>query len=223
MLSVEAAGNNEPPSRTNGLQVRREAQDFRRGDVKADALITFSKQGKDCLSDDGRKSEKKLPALAAQLRAFSSLLSLPSQAQSVIKAFRRQGIGDADVVNTARFLLSRIESLSALLQVFQIFRGRAGRDCVFRVSLLPVVSSLLLTEDRHSSHRLAIPRISVGMFYCLVTVSASGGKTLISRINLIRPPPAAPYGLAPCGICGQFPHLPCRRENRPQTPQAKND
>ena len=34
MLSVEAAGNREPPSGTNGLQVRREAQDFRRGDVK---------------------------------------------------------------------------------------------------------------------------------------------------------------------------------------------
>ena len=32
--SVEAAGNNEPPSGTNGLQVRREAQDFRRRDVK---------------------------------------------------------------------------------------------------------------------------------------------------------------------------------------------
>ena len=31
--SVEAAGNSEPPSGTNGLQVRREAQDFRRGDV----------------------------------------------------------------------------------------------------------------------------------------------------------------------------------------------
>ena len=30
---VEAAGNSEPPSGTNGLQVRREAQDFRRGDV----------------------------------------------------------------------------------------------------------------------------------------------------------------------------------------------
>jgi len=182
-----------------------------------------------------------LPALAAQLRAFSSLLSLPSQAQSVIKAFRRQGIGDADVVNTARFLLSRIESLSALLQVFQIFRGRAGRDCVFRVSLLPVVfpsiihtgrpspvlcsfrTPLLLTEDRHSSHRLAIPRISVGMFYCLVTVSACGGKTLISRLILIRPPSAAPYGLAPCGICRQFPHPLRGSENRRQTPQAKND
>ena len=35
--SVEAAGNSEPPSGTNGLQVRREAQDFRRG--KSDAAL----------------------------------------------------------------------------------------------------------------------------------------------------------------------------------------
>ena len=39
----EAAGNNEPPSRTNGLQVRREAQDFRRRDVMADALMDVGK------------------------------------------------------------------------------------------------------------------------------------------------------------------------------------
>ena len=38
MLSDEAAGNNEPPSGTNGLQVRREAQDFRRGDVNVVSL-----------------------------------------------------------------------------------------------------------------------------------------------------------------------------------------
>ena len=37
--SVEAAGNNEPPSGTNGLQVRREAQDFRREDVN---VISFA-------------------------------------------------------------------------------------------------------------------------------------------------------------------------------------
>ena len=43
MLSDEAADNNEPPSGTNGLQVRREAQDFRRGDVKDDALMNLSK------------------------------------------------------------------------------------------------------------------------------------------------------------------------------------
>ena len=39
MLSDEAAGNNEPPLGTNGLQVRREAQDFRRGDVKGVTLM----------------------------------------------------------------------------------------------------------------------------------------------------------------------------------------
>ena len=39
----EAAGNNVPPSRTNGLQVRREAQDFRRWNAKADALMNVSK------------------------------------------------------------------------------------------------------------------------------------------------------------------------------------
>ena len=72
---------------------------------------------------EGRKS-KKIASLSPIGRAFSSLLSLPSQAQSVIKAFRRQGIGFADVVDNGRFLLSRIESLSALLQVFQLFRGR---------------------------------------------------------------------------------------------------
>ena len=37
--SVEAAGNSEPPSGTNGLQVRREAQDFRRADVD---LLSFA-------------------------------------------------------------------------------------------------------------------------------------------------------------------------------------
>ena len=87
MLSVEAAGNNEPPSRTNGLHVRQEAQDFRRRDVKADALMTFSKQGKDCLYDDGRKSEKKLPALAAQLRAFRKIFSSSSASSVRRKAF----------------------------------------------------------------------------------------------------------------------------------------
>ena len=110
-----------------------------------------------------------MPALAAQLRAFSSLLSLPSQAQSVIKAFRRQGIGSADEFNTARFLLSRIESLSALLQVFQIFRGRAGRDCVFH--FVPATDSLSLAS-------------ALECWWFLVTVCSCGGKALISRIDL---------------------------------------
>ena len=93
MLSVEAAGNNEPLSRAPGLQARRGAQDFRRWLRKAYSPNECPWYGNVCLFFAGRKSEKELPALAAQLRAFSSLLSLPSQAQSAIKAFRRQGIG----------------------------------------------------------------------------------------------------------------------------------
>ena len=115
------------------------------------------------------ESPKGIASLSSQLRAFSSLLSLPSQAQSVIKAFRRQGIGSADEFNTARFFLSRLESLSALLQVFQIFRGRAGRDCVFH--FVPATDSLELAS-------------ALGRLWFLVTVCACGGKTLISRINL---------------------------------------
>ena len=153
MLSVEAAGNNGLPSGTNALQVRRKAQDFRRWLRKAYSPNECLWYGNVCFFFAGRKSETELPALAAQPRAFSSLLSLPSQAQSVIKAFRRQGIGDADVVNTARFFLSRLESLFASQKVFQIFRGRAeARLCdLFRSAVAAL----------HKSHRLAIVRIKV--------------------------------------------------------------
>ena len=126
-------------------------------------------------------------SLAAQLRAFSSLLSLPSQAQSVIKAFRRQGIGFADVFNTARFLLSRLESLFASQKAFQIFRGRAGRDSVFH--FVPATDS----PDA---------RISVVAFVVLSDCCTSGGKTLISRLNLC--PSATCRGLRPCLLW----HLP---------------
>ena len=107
----------------------------------------------------GPKVQKELPALAAELRAFSSLLSLPSRAQSVIKAFRRQGIGVADVVNTARFFLSRLESLFAAQKAFQIFRGRAGRDSV----ICSAPHSLLSTNPTDSPES----RISVGALVVL--------------------------------------------------------
>ena len=89
-------------SRAPGLQARRGAQDFRRWLRKAYSPNECLWYGNVCLFFADRKSETELPALAAQPRAFSSLLSLPSQAQSVIKAFRRLGIGSADVFNTAR-------------------------------------------------------------------------------------------------------------------------
>ncbi|MBQ8807389.1 MAG: hypothetical protein IJZ68_13300 [Bacteroidaceae bacterium] len=49
--------------------------------------MTASKQGNKCLSDDGRKSEKKLPALAARLRAFRKVFSSSSASSVRRKAF----------------------------------------------------------------------------------------------------------------------------------------
>ena len=139
-----------------------------------------------------------MPALAAELRAFSSLLSLPSPAQSVIKAFRRQGNGFADVFNIARFLLYRIESLSAsapslpnLPRAVKIGRYRAqwARQC----DLFRSASAAL-----HKSHRLALmPASALLPLYCLVEVCARAGET----VNLPLEPQCVrllprPHGLA---------------------------
>ena len=215
MLSVEAAGNNEPLSRAPGLQARRGAQDFRRWLRKVYSPNECLWYGNVCLFFAGRKSEKELPALAAQLRAFSSLLSLPSQAQSVIKAFRRQGIGSADEFNTARFLLSRLESLSALLQVFQIFRGRAELAASRPMARL---CALFRFAPQIPQTRLTLAS-ALRRWWFLVTVCACGGKTLISRLNLF--PSATCRGLTslpPMAFAVSF-RIRCRgRENRRQTP-----
>ena len=75
-----------------------------------------------------------------------------------------------------RLILSRLESLSALLQVFQIFRGRSrARLCdLLRSAVAPL----------HKSHRLAKARIKVVTFVVLSPVSARAGNTLISRSTL---------------------------------------
>ena len=104
-----------------------------------------------------------------------------------------------------RLILSRSESRRAS---FRSSEGGQRRDFAFRFA--PVKDSPRLAS-----------RLVGWCFYS--DAGASGGVTVISRIKVVRPPPAAGYALAPCGICGQFPHLPCRRENRPQTPQAKED
>ena len=211
VLSVEAAGNNEPLSRAPGLQARRGAQDFRRWLRKAYSP-NECQWIRDCMSLLCRpKVQKELPALAAQPRAFSSLLSLPSQAQSVIKAFRRQGIGFADEFNTARLILSRLESLSALLQVFQIFRGRSkARLCdLLRSAVAPL----------HKSHRLAKARIKV-----VATVFLSVGLCQSRKYPYLPPEPLSvrllprPTGLPPMAFAVSF-RIRCRgRENRRQTP-----
>ena len=139
-------------------------------------------------------------SLAAQLRAFSSLLSLPSQAQSVIKVFRRQGIGSADVFNTARFLLSRLESLSALLQVFQIFRARAELAASRPMARL---CALFRCAPQIPQTRLNLAS-ALGRSWFLVTVCACGGKTLISRLNL-----------CPSATCRGLTSLPARCSCQP--------
>ena len=143
-------------------------------------------------------------SLAAQLRAFSSLLSLPSQAQSVIKAFRRQGIGSADEFNTARFLLSRLESLSALLQVFQIFRGRAGRDSVFH--FVPATDS--------PNTRFSV-MAAVVLSGCLCQSRKDPYLPLEPQCVRLLP---RPTGLPPMAFVADFRLCSRRRENRPQTP-----
>ena len=118
-------------------------------------------------------------SLAAQLRAFSSLLSLPSLAQSVIKAFRRQGIGSADEFNTARFFLSRLESLSAAPTSLSLLRFRSKSSKSYEGGQGETVSSTSFQPQTRLTLASALwPQWS------LVDVCARAGKTLISRSNL---------------------------------------
>ena len=153
-------------------------------------------------------------SLAAQLRAFSSLLSLPSQAQSVIKAFRRQGIGSADEFNTARFFLSRLESLSAAPTSLSFLRFRSKSSKSSEGGQGETVSSTSFQPQT----RLTLAS-ALGRWWFLVTVCACGGKTLISRLDLY--PSATCRGLTsmpPMAFAVSF-RIRCRgRENRRQTP-----
>ena len=118
-------------------------------------------------------------SLAAQLRAFSSLLSLPSLAQSVIKAFRRQGIGSADEFNTARFLLSRIESLSAATTSLSFLRFSSKSSKSSAGGQGETVSSTSFQPQT----RLTLASALWPQWF-LVDVCARAGKTLISRSKL---------------------------------------
>ena len=118
-------------------------------------------------------------SLAAQLRAFSSLLSLPSPAQSVIKAFRRQGIGSADEFNTARFFLSRLESLSAAPTSLSFLRFRSKSSKSSEGGQGETVSSTSFQPQT----RLTLAS-ALGRWWFLVDVCARAGKTIISRSNL---------------------------------------
>ena len=106
-----------------------------------------------------------------------------------------------------RLILSRLESLSALLQVFQIFRGRSkARLCdLFRSAFAPL----------HKSHRLAKARIKVVAFVFLSVGLCQSRKDpyLPLEPRCVRLLPR-PHGLAPYGICRQFSH-PLSRTRKP--------
>ena len=138
-------------------------------------------------------------------------LQAVEQVASFKKAFRRQGIGVADVVNTARFFLSRLESLFASQKVFQIFRGRAeARLCdLFRSAVAAL----------HKSHRLAKARIKVVGFVFLSVGLCQSRKDpyLPLQPSSVRLLPR-PTGLPPMAFAVSF-RIRCRgRENRRQTP-----
>ena len=186
-----------------------------------------------------------MPALAAQPRAFSSLLSLPSRAQSVIKAFRRQGIGSADEFNTARFFLSRLESLSAspTSLSFPRFCSKSSKSskggqmsCLLssELSAAAIASAHISAQSRqarlcdlfrsayaplHKSHRLASAR-----FKGASVVMLSVGLCQSRKDSYLPPEPQCvrllprPTGLPPMAFVADFRLCSRRRENRPQTP-----
>ena len=130
MLSVEAAtvksvaqGRRTPPARrslrTFLLESRPAPQEERcRPSVGKNEIDEYHSHEGFCVIDQ-------TVALALSGGPSPVFLQAVEQVASFKKAFRRQGIGFADVVNTARFFLSRLESLFAAQKVFQIFRGRA--------------------------------------------------------------------------------------------------
>ena len=108
-----------------------------------------------------------------------------------------------------RLILSRLESLSALLQVFQIFRGRS------KARLCDLFRSAVATL--HKSHRLAKARFK-GASVVMLSVGLCQSRKdpylpleplsvrLLPRTNV----------LASYGICRQFPH-PLSRTQKPSS------
>ena len=96
-----------------------------------------------------------------------------------------------------RLILSRLESLSALLQVFQIFRGRSkARLCdLLRSAVAPL----------HKSHRLAKARIKVVAFVVLSQRMCLSRKDPYLPLDpqCVRLLPR-PHGLAPMAFAVSF-------------------
>ena len=123
-------------------------------------------------------------------------------------------MASADVVNTARFFLSRLESLFASQKVFQIFRGRAGRDCVIYSVPLSLLSINPTDSPRHAS------RLWRSLF--LVKVCARAGKTVISRPNLCASGSCRALRACPLAIPEDFCHVLRTRHKSSSTAEVKS-
>ncbi len=137
----------------------------------------------------------------------------------------------------ARFLLSRLESLSALLQVFQIFRGRASLACFLPCCQQPLPRPLTTrrSQDRRDCVLCSAPLRSTPQTPQTRSRSHQPcGVVLLSAPQYPwRKDPHLPYqppssatcrartGLPPMPFVGGFRICSRRRETRPQIPQAK--
>jgi len=105
--SVGAAGDDELPSRANGLQARQGVQDFLRG-MRKDVLRFQPFSVKSRLSHSlTAGSPRAPPALAAQLRAFSVI---PSSLRAELSTSRNHSVGKVSA-EPIFLLIVRIRSL----------------------------------------------------------------------------------------------------------------
>ena len=129
-----------------------------------------------------------MPALAAQPRAFSSLLSLPSQAQSVIKAFRRQGIGSADEFKFTFELEGELENAADLKLIIMASAPQSngvtrayGKAVQIAQPLEAVCEEYDIKEDfdnKHGAPNAAAPKVFMKYFFVNTKTGEKSGEML---------------------------------------------
>ena len=159
-------------------------------------------------------------SLAAQLRAFSSLLSLPSQAQSVIIALRRQGIGSADEC----LILPAFSSPD--LKAFPLCSKSSKSSAGGQGETVSSVSAFFQLSLRSSLQEAATPatdspdtRFSIGVLVVLSECLCLWwkGPYLPYQPLSVRHLPRT-TSLPPMAFVASFRICLCIHENRPQTP-----
>lgn len=138
--SVGAAGDDELPSRANGLQARQGVQDFLRG-MRKDVLRFQPFSVKSRLSHSlTAGSPRAPPALAAQLRAFSVI---PSSLRAELSTSRNHSVGKVSaepifllIVRIRSLYVSRTGTDSITLTLHCVRTRPAGKEVRLRLVLL---------------------------------------------------------------------------------------